>query len=222
MVEAVEFTIGAAVTCEDGECGVVRRVIIDPATRRVTHLAVGPAHRPHAGHLVPVELVDSASAREVRLRCTRAHLDALESDEEVDVEPGRFSYETQRDLVVFSRRGIFGGGVRPEDVDGMALTVPLAPRGVEEDNLPPGEGELWRGQPVHASDGPVGHVRGVVVDPGIRQVTHVLLDEGHMWEKKEVAIPIAAVRDVVDDGVHLSITRAEVGDLPPVDVAAIE
>jgi hypothetical protein len=49
----------------------------------------------------------------------------------------------------------------------------------------------------------------------VHQVTHVLLDEGHPWGKKEVSIPISAVAGV-DDGVRLSLTKAEVPALPPV------
>jgi hypothetical protein len=49
-------------------------------------------------------------------------------------------------------------------------------------------------------------------------VTHVLLQEGHLWGRKEVAIPIGAVTRVGDDGIELSITRQDVEDLPPVDI----
>jgi len=47
----------------------------------------------------------------------------------------------------------------------------------------------------------------------------VLLDEGHLWGKKEIAIPIGAVKDVAADGVRLKLTRDEVRDLPSVDLA---
>ena len=87
--------------------------------------------------------------------------------------------------------------------------------GGAHDRVPPGEVELRRGQRVHASDGAIGHVRGLVVDPSDHQVTHVLLDEGHLWGKKEVSIPISAVTGV-DDGVRLNLTKAEVANLPPV------
>ncbi len=50
-------------------------------------------------------------------------------------------------------------------------------------------------------------------------MTHVLLAEGHLWGRKEVAIPITAVAGV-DDGIGLTITREQVGDLPPVDLDA--
>jgi hypothetical protein len=48
-------------------------------------------------------------------------------------------------------------------------------------------------------------------------VTHVLLQEGHLWGRKEVAIPISAVTEV-EDGIRLSITKQQVEDLPPVDI----
>jgi len=44
-------------------------------------------------------------------------------------------------------------------------------------------------------------------------VTHVLLREGHLWGRKEVAIPIDAVASL-DDGVQLSFTKKQVEDLP--------
>ncbi len=44
-------------------------------------------------------------------------------------------------------------------------------------------------------------------------MTHILLDEGHLWGKRRVAIPIGAVASF-SDGVRLSLTRDEVRDLP--------
>jgi len=57
-----------------------------------------------------------------------------------------------------------------------------------------------------------------VVDAGTHRVSHVLLKEGHLFGHKQVAIPIAAVREVGDGVVTLSITKHEVGDLPAADV----
>ena len=63
-----------------------------------------------------------------------------------------------------------------------------------------------------------GKSRGLAIDPASHQVTHVLLQEGHLRGRKEVAIPIGAVAGF-SDGVRLSLTRDEVRDLPPVDLA---
>ena len=85
------------------------------------------------------------------------------------------------------------------------------------DKIPLGEVAVRRGDQVHATDGAIGRVQGLVVDPGDHHVTHVLLQEGHLWGRKEVAIPIRAVTGV-DNGIRLSITKQEVQGLPPVDV----
>jgi sporulation protein YlmC with PRC-barrel domain len=74
-----------------------------------------------------------------------------------------------------------------------------------------------RGEHVHATDGHIGRVQGLVIDANNHHVTHVLLQEGHLWGRKEVAIPIRAVIGV-DDGIQLNITKQQVQDLPPVDI----
>jgi sporulation protein YlmC with PRC-barrel domain len=88
---------------------------------------------------------------------------------------------------------------------------------VTYDKVPLGEVQVRRGQHVHATDGDIGRVEGLVIDPSDHHVTHVLLQEGHLWGRKEVAIPISAVTDV-DDGIRLRITKQAVQDLPAVDV----
>ena len=76
---------------------------------------------------------------------------------------------------------------------------------------------MRRGDQVHATDGDIGRVQGLVIDPRDHHVTHVLLQEGHLWGRKEVAIPIGAVTKV-DDGIRLNISKQAVQDLPPVDI----
>jgi len=56
------------------------------------------------------------------------------------------------------------------------------------------------------------------VDPADNKVTHVLLQEGHMWGRKEVAIPVSAI-DSVDAGIRLNLTKQQVEDLPPLSQA---
>jgi hypothetical protein len=49
---------------------------------------------------------------------------------------------------------------------------------------------------------------------GSHQVTHVLLQEGHVFGRKVVAIPIGAVTGVGQNGIQLNITKQQVKDLP--------
>ncbi len=78
------------------------------------------------------------------------------------------------------------------------------------------------GEHVHATDGDIGQLQGLGIDPGSHQVTHVLLQEGHLRGRKEVAIPIGAVTGVDSDGIRLSITKRQVQNLPPVDIDRLE
>jgi hypothetical protein len=77
--------------------------------------------------------------------------------------------------------------------------------------------EIRRGEPVQATDGDIGRVQGLVIDAASGHVTHVLLQEGHLWGRKDVAIPISAVSSTAD-GIQLKITKQDVQDLPPVDI----
>ena len=87
---------------------------------------------------------------------------------------------------------------------------------VTVDYVPEGEVEVHRELTVCATDGEIGQVQGVVVESFGHQVTHVLLQEGRMRARKEVAIPIDAVTKIGTLLIHLSLTRHQVKDLPPV------
>ena len=212
MAETTQFTIGAEASCTDGVCGEVSRVVVDPVARAVTHLVVEPKHRQGLGRLVPLDLVDATTGG-IRLCCTMAEFEKLGSAEETQFVPGTRGYAAYGpDQVLswpYSSLG-GGGGVSGDMVQGVSQTVTY-------DTVPLGEVAVRRGEHVHATDGDIGQVQGLVIDPRDHHVTHVLLQEGHLWGRKEVAIPISAVAGV-DDGIRLNITKHEVQDLPPVDI----
>lgn len=110
--------------------------------------------------------------------------------------------------------GVMGGPGLPDEPGDAAeaTTVDTVP-----DQLP-GEEEEYRGEHVHATDGDIGEVQGIAVDPGTGRVTFVHLRMGHLWRRKAVFIPRSAVAEVGADGFHLNITRQQVHDLPHADV----
>ncbi len=214
MSDGTEFTIGSDVSCRDGVCGELKRVVVDPVARALTHLVVEPKHGGGPGRLVPVDLVDSAG-EEIRLRCASSEFDALEHAEETQFLPGasgQWGYG-QGQMLSWPYYGLGMGGMGMLGMGNMNA----GPQAVVRDRVPVGDVQVRRGEHVHATDGSIGRVQGLVVDPADHHVTHVLLDEGHLWGKKEVAIPIGAVTGV-DDGVRLSLSKDEVADLPPVEL----
>ena len=213
MARTMLFRIGADASCTDGACGQVSRVIVNPVAREVTHLVVDPKHRPGPGRLVPVDLVDAA-AGQIRLRCTLAEFQTLRPAEETEFVPdldptGHGHPDSARNQVRWELSPI---GPYPRRRE------PEAPQEVTVDSVPEGEVEVHRGLTVCATDGEIGQVQGLVVEPGGHHVTHVLLQEGHMRGRREVAIPIGAVTKIGTLLIHLSLTRHQVKDLPPVDI----
>ena len=209
MAETTTFTIGADASCTDGVCGEVTRVVVDPVARAVTHLVVEPKHRHGSARLVPLDLVD-ATTGEIRLRCSLAEFEELDPAEETQFLPGTPGYPGyDPEQVLFTP--YYGVGM------GAGMAGAYAPLTVTYDTVPLDEVEVRRGEHVHATDGHIGKVQGLVIDPDSHHVTHVLLQEGHLWGRKEVAIPIGAVTGV-DDGIRLNITKQQVQDLPPVDI----
>ncbi len=208
MAETTSFTIGADVSCTDGGCGKVTCVIVDPVARAVTHLVVEPKHHHDRGRLVPLDLVD-ATTGEIRLRCTLAEFESLDPAEETQFLPGTPGYPGYDPGQVLYMP-YYGAGM-------MGMAGAYVPLTVTYDTVPLDEVEVRRGEHVHATDGHIGRVQGLVIDPDSHHVTHVLLQEGHLWGRKEVAIPIGAVTGV-DDGIRLNLTKQHVQDLPPVDI----
>ncbi len=204
MAETASFTIGAGASCTDGVCGEVTRMVVNPLTREVTHLVVEPKHRHGSARLVPLDLVD-ATTGEIRLGCSLAEFEKLNPAEETRFLPEYPGYDPDHVLVMpYYSMGIAEAYSRP-----MTVTY---------DAVPLDEVEVRRGDHVHATDGHIGKVQGLVIDPDSHHVTHVLLQEGHAWGRKEVAIPIGAVTSVDADGIRLNLTKQQVQDLPPVDI----
>jgi PRC-barrel domain len=107
-----------------------------------------------------------------------------------------------------------GAPSRPDDPAEVTqvVTVDTVP-----DQLPD-EDEVSRGEHVHAKDGDIGHIQGIVVDSDSGRVTFVLLREGHLLGRRTVLIPRSAVAEVAADGFHLHLTKEQVQNLPPADI----
>jgi sporulation protein YlmC with PRC-barrel domain len=213
MTEATEFAIGTRASCSDGPCGELNRVIIDPAALTISHLVIQPKHRRGRGRLVPLDLV-SVVGGEIRLSCTIAEFDNLDSAEERDLVAGPGSGDGGGYGSAGSVQGYSGLGVGSVSGAGTGTGLGRGSRTVVEHVVPLGETEVGRGEPVHALDGEIGRVEGFIVSPGDHQVTHVLLQEGHIWGRREIAIPMSAVTGA-GDGIRLNITKEQVSALPP-------
>lgn len=221
MTETMRFTIGADATCTDGVCGEVSRVVINPVSETVTHLVIEPKHRHAAARLVPVGLLDTTTG-EIRLRCTVEEYEKLDPAEETHFLPDDDGYAGYGpgQAYLWPYYGLGAGGLEmgmwagDENV-GLGTSVDIAGVAgpVTTDVVPAGEVAVYRGDQVSATDGQIGRVQGLVIAGADHHITHVLLQKGHLFGRKEVAIPISAVTGT-GDGIQLNITKQQVEDLP--------
>jgi hypothetical protein len=203
---ATEFTMGARASCSDGPCGEVIRTIIDPVARTVTHLVIQPGRHAEDGR---------PGAGEIRLRCSLADFERLDAAEEIDLVTGvDYAGGYGPDAVGgYGDVGSMGVGGSASGM-GIGMGVGHGPPVVASDNVPEGETEVVRNERVHAVDGEVGQLKGFAVDAADHRVTHVLLREGHLWGRREVAIPVSAVVSM-ENGISVNLTKKQVEELPP-------
>ena len=215
MNEGTPYRIGARVHCGRQPYGHLVRMVLDPVARRLTHLVVDPGHGRGQERLVPLELVDTAAADPggIRLTCDGEGFEALDAAEETEFLPGEEErgYGPEQ-MVPWPSYGQGAG------IGDPGLLTPLDSGPVVRDQVPAGEVQLCRGDRVEAADGPVGHVTGLLAAPGGGQLTHLLLAEGHLWGRRTVAVPIGTVT-WADGAVRTTLTRRELGELPPLDRA---
>jgi hypothetical protein len=219
----MDFEIHTAVSCTDGSAGKVVALIADPVARELTHIAVEPGRNVRDDRLVPVGLVAAASPAGVELRCSLAELERLPEFHDVEFVP-----YTADDLGDSGAMLAWPYYELPDPMVplvgdlGTPLAWPYHGRPGEEhpvivDRVPSGEVEIRRNEQVHAVDGAIGRVEGLVVDND-GHITHVLLQEGHFWGKREVAIPINSVEKIEAEGIHVQLSKREIEDLPTLGV----
>lgn len=202
----VTLVIGSDAHTTDGASGEVRSAVVDPGAQTVSHLVVEPKGRRGLARLVPLDHVDAGGGA-IILRYTEAEFMDLRPAEETLAEFIR-GYESPVQLLTPGWQGT-------DDLTADGASIPVAREMEDRDLVPdllPGEDEEHAGDRVLATDGEVGRLRALRVDPETGQVTGLLLREGHFWGRKEVAIP-AGVVSFQEDGIRLSVTKEQAGNL---------
>lgn len=199
--------IGRPVVCSDGACGTVLRIVVDPVPGVVTHLAVGEAQR--GGRLVPIATVGTVGDH-VTLICTRAEYEGFVSDQDAELlSDAAQAFANQqadiRTLVLYDE--VAPGGIGRQMIGGHRTSHTTV-----FDRVPAGEEQFKSDEQVKAKDGPVGRVSGVVVDLGTERVTYLLVEAGHLWGRRQIAIPFANIEHI-GIGIQLDLTKKQIGEL---------
>jgi sporulation protein YlmC with PRC-barrel domain len=214
----MRLELGTPVRCTDKPYGELADVVVDPISKAVTHLVVRPSHQEALEtRLVPIELVEGGDATSgIALRCTVEDVNGLEPVQE---------YAYLRLAESAANDPNWDVGVQDvlaspyyEADPGLGYTGYPPDLGLIYDRVPKGEVEIRRSSDVYSADEHhLGEVDGFLVDAEAH-ITHLILERGHLWGRREVTIPIGAVAKVETDLVTLSLSKDQVGDLPSVRV----
>ena len=203
--------LGSVVHCTDAPFGELADVVVDPVSRRVTHLVVQPHHRRDQARLVPIERASSAEDDAVALDCSIADVEALELVfESAYLRVGKFPVADPdweigiEEVLALPLYQEMDGGGTVFDPDPHVM--------VNYDRIPKHEVEIRRASAVMSADGHrLGHVDGFLIGTG--ETADIVLERGHLWGRREIVIPAAAVERVQNDSITLSLTKDEVGAL---------
>ena len=181
----MDIPVSAQVEGMDGPCGHSVGVIVSPKNQHVTHVIV----EPHGDleRLVPVEQIVEASPTLIRLRCTREELTRMDpfiEHEYMTLVPGAFMWAPEPQMISLSHR-----------------------------RIPKGELAIERGSSVEATDGPVGKVNELLIDPQDEHITYLVLREGHLWKQRDVTVPASQIDHIEDDAVFLKLDKRTVESL---------
>lgn len=201
----IEIPMDANVECSDGHAGRSSHVIIDPVKRTVTHFVVTD-DEPMAPNswLVPIDRAVATGHESIKLDCTLEELATMEPFLEVEfLKHDSSEADYPADAVYLSPY------VTPLRTDYVS---------VETERVPPGELAVRRGAQVEATDGTVGVLGEFLIDPASGHVTHFVLQEGHLWGKKEVTVPVSAIDRSLESTIFLKLDRDGVERMPAIPV----
>jgi sporulation protein YlmC with PRC-barrel domain len=200
----MDISINAKVRCKDGECGRITCVIFNPVTEDLTHIVVKEDSFPNEERSVSLKFVQSTISDTVLLNCTKAefsHMDQFIRHEYIELEKSFGGYP--------SEWYVYLPYSSPIDYDFME---------VQHEHIPAGELAIHRGAKVRALDGQVGKVDEFLIEPANGHITHLVMREGHIWDQKDVSIPISEIDHVEDDIVYLKTDKNEIAALPAVPI----
>jgi hypothetical protein len=209
------------VNCADVSYGELADLVVEPSTRRVTHLVIQPQDRHDHARLVPLERADRRDRSDcVSLIDTAAGIRQLDAIQEIAYVRAGESPECESGWDVGIREMYESpapAALGPQAL-GAGMTIDYDQHVVVRyHRIPKGTVELRRHSSVTASDGNhVGHLVGLILDDQ-GAIAQLVLEHGHLWGKHQVAVPLEAIERFENDELTLSISRDALGALKPLD-----
>ncbi|MHB1295194.1 MAG: BON domain-containing protein [Anaerolineae bacterium] len=211
---AHDYRIGASVVCNDGRCGRLVRLVVNPQTQEITGIVVEKGFLLTRDTVVPADAVESADKDEVCLSISGEQLQALPAFSEVDYETLLTEFpRTDEERAEAAKRLAPEGSARPTP-GGAFYATPVAARvgyhvsvGVEQGRI-----VIGRGTTVMRAGEEVGTVDHVLVNPATDTISHLVIDQD--IPGGPIVVPVEMVREVSNDAVLLRAEGEALSALP--------
>jgi sporulation protein YlmC with PRC-barrel domain len=208
----MEISDRKPIRTRDGEeVGYVDRVVIEPRTRRISHLVVRQGALLPDDRVMPIDWVEDTGGGELRLTAAAGDFDRLPPFEETHYVP-----LPEEDIATWHAAPV---GIAPVYWYPPFTAVPpapyfLYPREVER-NIPEDSLTVSEGATVLTSDGEeVGEIERIFADPDTGRLTHLLMSDGTIARHRKL-IPALWLSRAGEDEVHLAVSSRMVAHLPP-------
>ena len=199
----MDISIHTEVRCGDGVVGKSTHIIVDLVTEQVTHIVLKTKEDGHE-YLVPLEKISTADREEILLDCQKDEISELTPFHEI----------------YFNGYGTYSGSPPIPSADmGAGYTLYHPYRTSETDpeetaGLPSVQLAINKGALVLATDGEVGQIDEVVIDPKTHRVTHLILRQHHLINTSMITIPVSEIERAEIDTIILKISKKIIAALP--------
>lgn len=202
----MNIPLNVDVQCTDGEGGQAVAAVLDPVRLTMSHIVVDIKGLGGKEHLVPLEFVTGSTPKSISLRCTKEELSHCEPFL-------KMARVEDMDVGMANAQGLayaeFQSGISTTNFE-----MTGGPGYVEVEAIPDNEIAARHGIDVQATDHQVGELDEFVVDASTGQITHIVLKEGHLFGKKEIAVPADQIDHISEISVYLKLSKDEVEALP--------
>jgi sporulation protein YlmC with PRC-barrel domain len=203
----MQFNQNATIFSADSkEVGHLERVVIDPATKALTHIVIRKGLLNAKDKVIPVDMISAAVPDSIGLRLTADRLDELSDYEETRYSQGSDGW---------SGPAMQGASGYMDNPNTPMTTAPTLKEKVI--NIPPNTVALKEGAQVNTADGKhIGKLEQVLTSPESGQVTHLRISHG-VLRKESKLIDALWIDTIEEKTVTLNTDSATVEQLPDYD-----
>lgn len=195
----MDIPLNVTVFCTDGRAGTSSNVLINPVTSEITHLVVRLDRRKQTEVMVPIDKIGETTPASINVELTAEQLGHEEAFSVTYVVPMELPHY---DKTVFRW---------------PLVQTEHAYKQVPHHQIPLGELAVHRGAEVEATDGSVGKIEEFVVNTD-GHITHLVIRNGHFWERSDVVIPLSDVESFHEEKVRLKLDKQQVEALPTIEI----